>query len=259
MAFPSSVEAQTYFQTAFNNLSTTLTQICGISDTTVYVTSTTNFPSVGWITLEDEVRSYTGKTAGSFTGCTPGADDTTAAEHAAGKAVSLTLTAIAYNHLTTELRAAQTKIGVDGSAVTSSLDYKLSGVTGTDKAVSKTGTETLTYKTLNPVAKVVQTVTAYTPASTGTTTIDLSLGNSFVVTMPAATQTLALTGGTTGQYFAVEINNVTSQGALTWFTTVRWDNGTAPTLTGTNGKRDSFGFKVTGSGTYDGYIVGQNI
>lgn len=259
MAFPTNIQAATYYQTAYNNLSTTLTQLCGISDTTVYVASTTNFPSIGWITIEDEVRSYTGITAGSFTGCTPGADDTTAAEHAAGKAVSLTLPAIAWNHAIAELRAAQTKIGVDGSAVTSSLDYKLSGVTGTDKAVSKTGTETLTYKTLNPVAKVVQTVTAYTPASTGTTTLDLSLGNSFAVTMPAATQTLALTGGSTGQYFALEINNVTSQGALTWFTTIRWDNNTAPTLTGTNGKRDSFIFKQTGAATYDGYICGQNI
>ena len=42
----------------------------------------------------------------------------------------------------------QTKVGIDSSAVTTSHDYKLSGVTGTDKAVSRTGTETLTNKTL---------------------------------------------------------------------------------------------------------------
>jgi len=42
----------------------------------------------------------------------------------------------------------ETKLGIDSSAVTTSHDYKLSGVTGTDKAVSKTGTETLTNKTL---------------------------------------------------------------------------------------------------------------
>jgi hypothetical protein len=52
---------------------------------------------------------------------------------------------------------------------------------------------------------------------------------------------------------------VTSQGALTWFTTIRWVDGTAPTLTGTNGKRDVFGFRVTGTDTYDGFIIGQNI
>ena len=28
---------------------------------------------------------------------------------------------------------------------------------------------------------------------------------------------------------------------------------------GTNGKKDVFGFRITGSDTYDGYVVGQNI
>lgn len=42
----------------------------------------------------------------------------------------------------------EAKVGIDGSAVTTSHDYKLSGVTGTDKAVSKTGSEILTNKTL---------------------------------------------------------------------------------------------------------------
>jgi hypothetical protein len=43
----------------------------------------------------------------------------------------------------------EAKVGVTGSAVTTTHDYKLSGVTGTDKAVSKTGTEVLTNKTLS--------------------------------------------------------------------------------------------------------------
>lgn len=47
-----------------------------------------------------------------------------------------------------ELEALEAKVGANSSAVTTSHDYKLSGVAGTDKAVSKTGTETLTNKTL---------------------------------------------------------------------------------------------------------------
>lgn len=47
------------------------------------------------------------------------------------------------------LEALEAKVGVDASAVTTSHDYKLSGVTGTDKSVSKTGIETLTNKTIN--------------------------------------------------------------------------------------------------------------
>src|SRR5574343_668948 len=46
------------------------------------------------------------------------------------------------------IEALEAKVGADGSAVTTSHDYKLSGVTGSDKAASKTGVETLTNKTL---------------------------------------------------------------------------------------------------------------
>lgn len=49
------------------------------------------------------------------------------------------------------LAAIETVVGITGSADTTSINYKLSGVPATDKAASKTGTETLTNKTLtNP-------------------------------------------------------------------------------------------------------------
>ena len=46
------------------------------------------------------------------------------------------------------IEALEAKVGINGSAVTTSHDYKLSEVTGSDKAVSKTATQTLTNKTL---------------------------------------------------------------------------------------------------------------
>jgi hypothetical protein len=46
------------------------------------------------------------------------------------------------------IEALQAKVGADSSAVTTSHDYKLSGVSGSDVAASVTGTETLTNKTL---------------------------------------------------------------------------------------------------------------
>lgn len=53
------------------------------------------------------------------------------------------------------VEALEAKVGVDGSAVTTSFDYKLSEVTSTDKAVGKTATQTLTNKTLtSPVINV---------------------------------------------------------------------------------------------------------
>lgn len=47
------------------------------------------------------------------------------------------------------IEAIQAKLGIDSSAVTTSHDYKLSDVTGTDKAVGKTATQTITNKTFD--------------------------------------------------------------------------------------------------------------
>lgn len=59
-----------------------------------------------------------------------------------------------------DIVALGTKIGVDGSAVTSTHDYKLSGVTGADKAASKTGSETITNKTLSLGSNTISGTTA---------------------------------------------------------------------------------------------------
>lgn len=64
--------------------------------------------------------------------------------HASGEVIEASYD----NEQQTAIAAVEAKIGVDGSAVTTSHAYKLSGVAGTDKAVSLTGTEALTNKTL---------------------------------------------------------------------------------------------------------------
>lgn len=107
--------------------------------------------------------------------------------------------------------------------------------------------------------KNICSLATYTPAGAGTTTIYPTLAKISTVTMPAATQTLAVSGDVAGQFFIVEIINTTSQGALTWFGTIKWVDGITPSLTGTNGKKDVFGFRVTSAGNYDGYVLGQNI
>lgn len=50
------------------------------------------------------------------------------------------------------IEALEAKVGANSSAVTTSHDYKLGEVTGTDKAVGKTATQTLTNKTLTSPA-----------------------------------------------------------------------------------------------------------
>ena len=100
----------------------------------------------------------------------------------------------------------------------------------------------------------------YTPSAAGTATLDLSLGNVHFITMPAGNITIALSNATVGQVFMIRIlQDATGSRTVTWFTTIKWAGGSAPTLTTTASKADTMGFICTGSGTYDGFVIGQNI
>jgi len=129
------------------------------------------------------------------------------------------------------IEALETKVGIDGSAVTTTHDYKLSNVTDGDKAVSITGTETLTNKTLT--APIMISPELGTPASGVATNLT---GTAAGLTAGNATQTSALKSATT---------------------TVNVDSSTAPTsgqvLTATNGTAATW---ATPSSVSVGYIQG---
>lgn len=67
---------------------TTLNGSLNAVSTTITVISTGSFPSSGTIGIDAEQITYTGITATTFTGCTRGANGTTAASHSSGAAVS---------------------------------------------------------------------------------------------------------------------------------------------------------------------------
>jgi hypothetical protein len=73
--------------------------------------------------------------------------------------------------------------------------------------------------------------------------------------------TIALSNVTAGQKFMLRLKqNASATGTVGWFTTIRWaEGGTAPTLTATTSKTDTFGFLCVESGSYDGFVIGQNI
>ena len=105
-----------------------------------------------------------------------------------------------------------------------------------------------------------QTPQTYSPDAAGTATLDLSTGNEHRITMPAGNITIAISNETDGQKFIVSIlQDGTGSRTVTWFSTIKWPDNTEPTLTTTANKRDVFGFIVTGTDTYDGFIVGQNL
>ena len=122
------------------------------------------------------------------------------------------------------------------------------------------GTATLTNKTLIKPT-INGSIPAITAATDGATiTFDLSASNIQTVTL-GGNRTLALSNVSTGQVFMLELTqDGTGSRTVTWFSTIKWaSGGTAPTLTTTANKKDTFGFRCTGSGTYDGYVVGSNI
>ena len=133
-------------------------------------------------------------------------------------------TALYVNHVAShqgaqnEIIAIATKVGVDGSAVTTTHDYKLSGVTGTDKAVSKTGTETLTNKTLTA------------PTVTGATITTSTVNGVTLQTAGTATDFLAANG----TYVAGSVSNAstTAKGIVELATSAEITAGTATGGTG---------------------------
>lgn len=107
---------------------------------------------------------------------------------------------------------------------------------------------------------LMNNIQTYAPAAAGTATLDLSKGNIHHITMPAGNITIAISNGTAGQCFIIRIlQDATGSRTVTWFITIKWAGGSAPTLTTTASKADTLGFEITGANTYDGFVVGQNI
>lgn len=104
--------------------------------------------------------------------------------------------------------------------------------------------------------------TVTTPAiSTGTLTLDLSGSNNFNVSLNANITTLTISNVPTTGTGAVFVLRFTADGtarSVTWPASITWVAGTAPTLTSTNNKRDTFIFEsFDGGTTWAGYVGGQ--
>jgi len=98
--------------------------------------------------------------------------------------------------------------------------------------------------------------------SSGTLTLDCSAGNVFNVALNANITTLSFTNvPSSGTAFALTLL-LTADGTartVTWGASVKWPGGTAPTLTSTNGKVDTFVLFTHDGGTnWLAFTGGQN-
>jgi hypothetical protein len=123
----------------------------------------------------------------------------------------------------------------------------------------------------NDDGSLASSLTLTTPTITGakqtlvadsdgaTITFDLNAGSVHTVTLGGA-RTLALSNSAAGKVFVIRLTQDGSGSrTVTWFTTIKWAGGSAPTLTTTTAKTDVFGFICTSVGNYDGFVIGQNL
>ena len=129
--------------------------------------------------------------------------------------------------------------------------------TGILKNTITTGIPTIAVAGTDYVSPI--SLAIYTPANGATATLDARIRDHWI-TMPAGNITIAVSNAANGLKFNVYITqDGTGSRLATWFTTIKWAGGTAPTLTTTASKRDAFGFFCTSASTYDGYTVGFSI
>lgn len=98
--------------------------------------------------------------------------------------------------------------------------------------------------------------------SSGTLALNLETSNIFTVSLNAAITTLTISNppasGSGGSFTLIFTADGTAR-AVTWPASIKWAGGTAPTLTSTSGKVDSFAFFSSDGGTsWTGYVGGQN-
>ncbi|MDE1868055.1 MAG: hypothetical protein KGI08_10160, partial [Thaumarchaeota archaeon] len=177
-------------------------------------------------------------------------------------------TATTVNKVTiTAPATASTLTLADGKTLTIDNSLELAGTdstkmtfpSATDTVVGEAAAQTLTNKTLTKPTIDGSTGALTTDTDGVTITFDMSASNDHQVTL-GGNRTLAVSNVSTGQIFCIDLIQGTGGSfTVTWFSGILWPSGTIPTLTTTAGKRDSFIFKCVGSGSYLGFIVGQNI
>jgi len=117
----------------------------------------------------------------------------------------------------------------------------------------------ITFNTKSQNIRITTPFNIITDPGTGTITFDLAVSRNQLVTL-TGNRTLALSNVATGMVFMITLKQDSAGSrTVTWWDGISWVDGSAPILTTTPNKADTFGFICTGTNTYYGYVVGQNI
>lgn len=224
--------------------------------------------------------------------CTRGVEGTAQA-HSAGAVVEVLVTAKGWNDLIDHLLTEHNQLGghtnITACNITASGTTTLTTVTASTISASDiTASRHLTSCDITTSAIVATSVTARTTngdltlAGNGTgkvktnarygdpfagtisasaCTFDMSVANTHTLTLTnTSTTTLSVSNVATGQVFIIRLlQNGSGTNLVTWFATITWAGGSAPVLTTTASKADTFGFYSKSSSTFDGFVIGQNV
>lgn len=227
--------------------------------------------TTGTLTTDKE-ETIVGEVSGTnIINCARGVEGTAQA-HSAGAVVEIKLTADMWNRMIewgltehsqdgTHSDITATTLTTSGAADLETLAINsgtaMTAVLDEDDMASDSATALATQQSI----KAYNDSIVKTASDGATVTFDLGTGayrkHNVVL---GGNRTLALSNALTGMAFIISLTqDGTGSRTVTWFSTIRWAGGSAPTLTTTLNKRDTFGFICTGTDTYDGYIVGQNL
>ena len=274
----------TYFRAPTSNFwSTTLNGTVDASVTTITLNSTTGLQAPGVLILDREdgngtatpsareLVSFSGISGSDITGVTRGFANSTARAHSSGALAEAVPDVGAWNGLVDGVRASLTAdgtgIALSGTASIATLlpNTLLSGPRGVFTSIASIARAEVVNQTVTSVMSVSQVSfkaskgTLTTDADGATVTFDMNASNYHNVVL-GGNRTLAVSNVAVGQSFVLRLTqDGTGSRTVTWFSTISWADSTAPTLTTTASKADTFGFICTGSGTYDGFVVGVNI
>jgi hypothetical protein len=173
-------------------------------------------------------------------------------------------TPLAHNQAWSTITSTPTTLGGYGI-----IDSTVATLTGTQTLTNKTLGATSVNGTMSFLGNITsqlqlqswrETFTSPTITS-GTLTLDLSASNFFKVSLNAAITTITITNtpASSAASFTLEVTADGTARAVTWPAAFKWTGGTAPTLTSTSTKTDTFVFYSTDAGTtWRAYVAGQN-
>jgi hypothetical protein len=269
------------------NFSTTLNVGGGIDDsqtTGIVLNTVTGLNTGGGILAFDwsttinpdviEYVEYGGLSGNELTGVVRGAEGVSAKSHDNGCTIVAIASKSHVNRINDKLRGVDATLATDSNGneiiKTASNASAVNEITVTNAAtgnaptIASTGGDTnidltLSGKGTGKVRRDASYGTITSDSDGATVTFNMATSNLHTVTL-GGNRTLAVSNVSVGQTFIIRlVQDGTGSRTVTWFSTIKWSGGVAPTLTTTLNKTDVFGFLCTSSGNYDGFTIDQNL